>query len=61
MIVKDGVRLRGVEHDFYGDVEGSCAWCNKPVTTKWYIKETPWGNNAVYNVCGKCYNEGIGQ
>lgn len=59
-MIKNGVFLGDVHLDFYGDTEGSCAWCNKPRASEWYINETPLGENAVYNVCHKCYKEGIG-
>jgi len=60
-MIKNGVFIGDVQHEFYGSIEGSCAWCSKPVANEWYIKELSTGEFALYNVCGKCYNEGVGQ
>ena len=58
-MIKDGLFVGDVAHEFYGEREGLCAWCNKQ-STKWYIGELNTNEFALYNVCQLCYDERMG-
>lgn len=63
-MIKDNVYLGDIQHEFYGNTDGSCAWCSKPNANQWYIGEISNGMDieyALYHVCNKCYKDGVGQ
>lgn len=57
----DNTYVGEIEHEFYGDTWGSCAWCSKHLANKWYTTLILDDELALYHVCNSCFNERIGQ
>jgi len=63
-MIKDDIYLGEIKHEFYGNTEGSCAWCSRPNVNKWYIGEVSNGvevESALYHVCDRCRKERVGE